>query len=478
VDRDSTPHYVGTGDVHVHDCYIHNNQHTGKEGYGVATSDGGKVTIERNVFDFNRHSIMSTGSPTASYTAQQNLILQGGGLHDKWYNEYTHVIDVHGNDPDCDYLCGIAGDWFEIHGNAVQYMSNENAAKIRGTPAFWANVTDNVFAHPDIDSAVAYTQGPLRITRDPNQVGVQSFGDYGVGDFDGDGRDDLFLATGVNWWFMSAGKTYWTYLSAHLERLRDVALGDFDGDGRCDVFKAYSNGTWWIASGGGSDWTYLGSYPGIAPSDLRFGDFNGDHVTDIFYTDANGQWWAVSPGHGGPRALASSGYPIGELRLGDFNGDGITDVLSRSGGHWAASWGGTTGWQWTGSPLNQSLDDQGIIVADVDDAPGDDLIFYSAVDRTHGQWWISSNATTDWRLWASYAFDESLDNPHLPALSQTAHSFYGHWATSAHSDLLMVTGMVVAPSAGLAEAWASIVRRGFIYVPAIAGFSMWGLFSY
>src|SRR5262249_47598352 len=33
---------------------------------------------------------------------------------------------------------------------------------------------------------------------------------YSQCDFDGDGIDDLFLATGTTWWFSSSGKFHWT----------------------------------------------------------------------------------------------------------------------------------------------------------------------------------------------------------------------------------------------------------------------------
>jgi hypothetical protein len=36
----------------------------------------------------------------------------------------------------------------------------------------------------------------------------------GVGDFDGDGADDLFLATGAAWYYSPAGRAEWRFLSS------------------------------------------------------------------------------------------------------------------------------------------------------------------------------------------------------------------------------------------------------------------------
>ena len=37
---------------------------------------------------------------------------------------------------------------------------------------------------------------------------------FGVGDFDGDGADDLFLTTGAAWYYSPAAKAEWRFLSS------------------------------------------------------------------------------------------------------------------------------------------------------------------------------------------------------------------------------------------------------------------------
>jgi hypothetical protein len=115
--------------VTIHDSYIHNNQHVGKDGYGIDVALGAWATIERNVFDFNRHAISAYGNPGNGYRANQNLILRGGGYHGSFLSEWTHEFDVHGDRncpnlplaPDSLWNCGHAGNEFWITNNAFQY---------------------------------------------------------------------------------------------------------------------------------------------------------------------------------------------------------------------------------------------------------------------------------------------------------------------------------------------------------------------
>ena len=72
--------------VRVKGNFFHHNRHGAGEGYGVESSAGAYVTIEQNVFDWNRHGIAG-GSKNdkakdySGYTARDNLILTDGGLH-------------------------------------------------------------------------------------------------------------------------------------------------------------------------------------------------------------------------------------------------------------------------------------------------------------------------------------------------------------------------------------------------------------
>jgi FG-GAP-like repeat len=55
--------------------------------------------------------------------------------------------------------------------------------------------------------------------------------------------------------------------------------GDFNGDGKTDVFTTWG-GKWRVSYGGTTAWKILNT-SSVGVSDLRFDDFNGDGKTDI-----------------------------------------------------------------------------------------------------------------------------------------------------------------------------------------------------
>ncbi len=232
--------------VRIHDNYIHHNQFYAKFGYGVPPGEGAYVLIDRNVFDWNRHAIASSGQPNTGYHAYHNLVLEHGGYH-RWWGwpfgwDRTHQFDMHGTDScgigdvfsDAVYNCGWGGHSLEVKNNAFLY-TEAPAFKLRGTPfvSNGAKVIENVFKHSNIDDAVQQTQSGL--VKQDNLTGVDGMNELGTCDFDGDGVDDKFLATGQNWWFSSGGTGAWNFLRGSLKRRAQVALGYFDSRAGCDV---------------------------------------------------------------------------------------------------------------------------------------------------------------------------------------------------------------------------------------------------
>jgi len=207
----------------IHDNYIHHNQHVGTHGYGVDIQDGAWASIERNVFDWNRHAIAGDGSDGSGYEANENLVLQHGGLH-RWipfpgFWTHTHQFDMHGQDncgirsifSDTQFNCGTAGHSAFIRRNPFLYTEAE-AIQLRGTPQlrpYGMFVESNVFAHGNSDDAVTQNESGLRLGN--NLYGVNGSAKLGSCDFDADGIDDTFMATGATWWFSSGGEMHWTF---------------------------------------------------------------------------------------------------------------------------------------------------------------------------------------------------------------------------------------------------------------------------
>jgi hypothetical protein len=130
---------------HVHHCFIHHCQYAGL-GYGVS-HDVASSLIERNLFDFNRHSIAGTGRPGCSYEARHNVQLS---------TSLSHCFDMHGGADRKDGT-DIAGTRIIIHHNT--FRSTEEAVAIRGVPQDTCEIFGNWFA------SHVRVQGTIRTSR-------------------------------------------------------------------------------------------------------------------------------------------------------------------------------------------------------------------------------------------------------------------------------------------------------------------------
>lgn len=431
----------------IHDNFIHNNQHPQSdghaEGYGAVTGPGAWAKIYQNVFDSNRHSIAANGH-TGGYRAEHNLVLKGGGYHGEWYETYTHSFDAHGTG--CWWssdLCGDAGIQFWILSNAWQYRKS-NDIHIRGKPAINVNIDQNIFPFSNQDDAInLYTTDNMTVGPG-NIYNVDTFGQYHVFDFDGDGVDDLFLATGASWWFSSFGEFQWSFLSAKTERLENLKFGYFEEDGRCDVL-AERDGEWVVSSGGVSDWKPFGTF-GKPLSEVQFGRFDPnvrDHrpgarlrTTHAFWRRADGQWFVTPLSHPDWQAVASSGFPMSKLRFGSFGGFGNTDVLAVENGHWSISESAAGPWRTLNSTLSDPVENLHIANLDPDDNI-DDILRLDRKIETRTQfgfeyqhveltWWRSKNGTEPWQKWKSYVFDY----PVMPEFVPVYFGFAGRFGAA------------------------------------------------
>jgi len=164
--------------------------------------------------------------------------------------------------------------------------------------------------------------------------------DWYVGDFNGDGRDDIARwqgAVGVEV-LLSNGTGFdapavWTQAGIGG---RDWYVGDFDGDGLEDIAR-WQNAVGievFLSTGSGFVGPQTWTQAGIGDANWYVGDFNGDGYDDIArWQGAIGIEVFLSTGSGflGPLLWSKAGIGDRDWYVGDFDGDGLDDIARWQG---------------------------------------------------------------------------------------------------------------------------------------------------
>lgn len=219
-----------------------------------------------------------------------------------------------------------------------------------------------------------------------------------VGDFDGDGKDELLGNDAPGGWMtlfaFSGGDWHWRWsdygnLAEPLRPYRNsLTVGDFDGDGKDDLLGGGAGGwtTWFTFDAANNAWTWVDSDygtmndPAVPMSGLHpyartaAGDFDGDGRDEVlgqggswitlFGVDGAGTFRWVQSTYGrplGPMHLMGAYHP--HLVVGDFDGDGKQEILGCS--DWVTMFRFTTGdFRWAWSTFNDRR------IADFKTGPG------------------------------------------------------------------------------------------------------------
>ena len=183
-----------------------------------------------------------------------------------------------------------------------------------------------------------------------------------VGDFDGDGKDELLGNDTPSGWMtlfeFYGGDWHWRWSDGgdpneQLRLYRDnLTVGDFDGSGRDDLLGRSGWTTWFAFDPAGNKWTWVDSNYGkvndltapmsyihpYSPGVFAAGDFDGDGRDELLAE--NGNWVTLfRVGNTGRFEWMVSDYgrSLGPMNLmhsyrqryvvGDFDGDGKEEVL-------------------------------------------------------------------------------------------------------------------------------------------------------
>lgn len=336
--------------VHIVGNYIHDQYWYG------SNTDGGAFTLNQgNTFNnVTNHHIASDADGLTGYSAYDNFLLSGlSGLPD---GIGDHDVDMHGA---CwrhsHWTGGISGDYFDLGWNTfLRFKATRTQRNIhqRGTPCRLTAIHDNVFRQgegdaiqqdwPESDPSFAtqmcgdpdpvVAQNPPRLLP-PNTFNADdptANSNLAVGDFDGDGSDDVFVGTGAGWYYASGARGEWRFLNRMPERTSGLLFGDIDGDDRTDVLALHGANID-VSWGGQSPWETINvvAWP---LADLAVGDFDGNGTADLFL--ATGTQWFLAPGGRNWTLVGSFSDTRDQLLFGDFLHRGHTQILRIHQGNW------------------------------------------------------------------------------------------------------------------------------------------------
>ncbi|MCY4011624.1 MAG: leucine-rich repeat domain-containing protein [Gammaproteobacteria bacterium] len=250
------------------------------------------------------------------------------------------------------------GSW-RYHGSSASGSPGEPVRMTRKPEWYWAGAGDFNGDGND-DALVRRTDGAwLYYPVDGSRVIVEERGwanltrnlDFrvaGVGDFNGDGRDDILMRRTDGAWVyyplngrrVVAAERGWANLPRNVD-WRMAGTGDFDGDGRTDVLLRHVEGEWRYYAMDGRRvvadrpngtrltqdplWQFAGT-----------GDFDGDGRDEVLLRHADGRWqFGAIDDEAARVADLDRDWAWRLVGIGDSDGDGRDDILLRhDGGRW------------------------------------------------------------------------------------------------------------------------------------------------
>ena len=254
------------------------------------------------------------------------------------------------------------------------YTVVDAAYKIAGTGDFNGDGIDDILWRNDngaIFNFIGKANGGVQNNGDNSWMGLSaSWTVSGVGDFNGDGRDDILFrdANGVIFDYLANASGGFTANTNNLftdigDDWHVAGVGDFNGDGRDDILFRNDNGAitnflgtanGGILNNGDNIYTVVDNAWHIA----GVGDFNGDGRDDILWRNDNGSVFTfLSTANGGVVNNGDNSFKAMSNvwtveAIGDYNGDGRDDILWQHDNGTIIDWLGTAGGGFTDNSAN------------------------------------------------------------------------------------------------------------------------------
>jgi FG-GAP-like repeat len=319
------------------------NQHMdvhgeGSGGYGGAA--GTQFDISLNTFRGEqkyyqvrtRPAFMQRGTPAIGIDFRDNVAVHdslnkavrfkdfsSGGPPDSLIGQTKAKFHPAGNRFDTDTVRDLAAGDFDGDGVTDIFIANGTAwFYSRGGKRSWEflhastkRIDELAFADIDNDGVtdVLYRDpqgnvGMLRSGREdlvPLTTSPVPIKDTRSGDFDGDGKTDLFI-THQGLWRIFRGSTHlWTPGNSSNKPISELLFGEFDRVRGTDV-AAVQSGGWVVSTAANSNWNFLNIKLADTFKRAIAADFDGNGLTDIAFTRL-GRWNFSPDGRGQPRLL-------------------------------------------------------------------------------------------------------------------------------------------------------------------------------
>jgi len=324
--------------------------------YGNNYLDGGDGADTIQAGEGNDQIIGGAGNDTISSGYGVDTVNGGGGVHSSSYAFVASTVASWHRNVDGTWTVSAnvyAADSDTLTGVEVLDFTDRDVVLDNAQQTFSGNGTSDLLWRHNSNGAIVYwditgpTQNSATIAGGAGAEWVLE----GVGDFSGDGREDLLFrnTTGVAYFWNNANFNDVAFAGFIPHEWELSGIGDFNFDGKDDfLWRNTSNG-------GFAAWTMNGATPigqhiiGGAP--MAWGvagiaDFNGDGADDILlrHTDGTLAHWTtngVTQTSAAIIQVVPNDWQI--VGLGDFDGDGRADILWRNTGN-----GGLAQWRMDG----------------------------------------------------------------------------------------------------------------------------------